>query len=265
MKTHTQSITSGPHTVDVTLTEQGDGRPFLLLHGGAGPFSVAGFATLLATRAPCRVLTPTHPGFGGTPRPATLDSVRALAAVYVELLAKLDLRDVTVVGNSVGGWIAAEMALLEAGRDGIARIARVVLVDAAGIDVPGHPVADVFSLELGELMKLSYYNPAPFAIDPKTFTDAQRAAAGANRAALRVYGGEPSMVDPTLRARLAGVTVPTLVVWGEADRVVDTTYGRAYADAIPNAKLEILTETGHVPQIETPEKLYASIASFATA
>ena len=93
--------------------EAGTGRPVLLLHGGAGPQSVTGFADLLAQRAPAHVIAPTHPGFGGTPRPESLDSIRGLAELYVGMLADLDLTDVTVIGNSIGGWITAEMALLD--------------------------------------------------------------------------------------------------------------------------------------------------------
>ncbi|MFC4948597.1 alpha/beta fold hydrolase [Pseudonocardia sp. GCM10023141] len=116
-------------------------RPILLLHGGAGPRSVMAFADQLAASAPARVLTPIHPGFAGTPRPAALEGIRGLAALCVELLAELDLTDVTVVGTSVGGWITAEMALLDA-----SRISGIVLVDAVGIDVPEHPPVGFFAL-----------------------------------------------------------------------------------------------------------------------
>ncbi len=93
--THTLT-TAGAGQVDVTVDEQGQGRPFLLLHGGAGPQSVAGFAGLLTTREHARVYTPTHPGFNGTPRPGGLTSIAGLAALYRELLEQLDLHDVTV-------------------------------------------------------------------------------------------------------------------------------------------------------------------------
>src|SRR5205823_12613139 len=94
----------------VSFTDRGQGRPFLLLHGGGGPQTVAAFGDLLAAERSARVITPTHPGFAGTPRPEALRSVADLAALYLSLLAELDLSGVTVVGNSIGGWIAAEMA-----------------------------------------------------------------------------------------------------------------------------------------------------------
>src|SRR5271170_5351882 len=125
MTTTTQSVNlEGVGLVELTLDEQGQHQPFLLLHGGAGPQSVAVFAQLLAEKDHNRVLTPIHPGFGGTPRPQGLDNVAKLAALYSGLLDDLGLEDVTVIGNSVGGWIAAEMALL-----GSSRISGMVLLD----------------------------------------------------------------------------------------------------------------------------------------
>lgn len=257
-RTHRLSIEDiGP--VEVTVTQRGEGRPFVILHGGAGPQSVGKFADLLAETKPAWVITPTHPGFGGTPRPAALATVRGLAALYVALLDALDLTDVTVVGNSIGGWIAVEMALL-----GSARISRIVLVDATGIDVPGHPIADVFSLTLDQVFQLSYHNPAPFRIDPSTLPPAAQAIAASNRAALSVYGGTSSY-DSGLLPRLSTLDIATLVLWGESDQIVDPDYGRAYANAIPNAQFQLLTETGHVPQIETPPQLLAAVQNFVAS
>src|SRR5215831_8113395 len=78
---------AGP--LGVTIDDRGEGRPFLLLHGGGGPQTVGGFAELLATKEPARVITPTHPGFGGTPRPDGLADMAGLAALYRELLDRL--------------------------------------------------------------------------------------------------------------------------------------------------------------------------------
>ncbi|WEO94473.1 alpha/beta hydrolase [Streptomyces sp. FXJ1.172] len=250
----------GDAGLDLTVDERGEGRPFLLLHGGGGPQTVAGFAGLLAGSRPARVITPVHPGFGGTARPDRLTGVRALAEVYVRLLDELGLDGVTVVGNSIGGWIAAEIALLHS-----ERVSGVVLVNAVGIHVPGHPVADPATLTPAELSALAFHDPAKFAVDPSTFSEAQRAVAAADRAALQVYAGPDTMSDPTLRERLAKVTHQVLVAWGESDRVVDTAYGRAYAAAVPGARFELLRRTGHMPQIETPEQLLPVVWDFAAS
>jgi pimeloyl-ACP methyl ester carboxylesterase len=209
---------------------------------------------LLAEKDDNRVLRPIHPGFGGTPRPEGLHSVAGLAALYSTLLDDLDLHDVTVIGNSVGGWIAAEMALLHS-----PRISGIVILDAVGIEVEGHPVADVSGLPLPEIQALSFHDPSPFRVDPTTIPDSQKAIMAANGAALAVYAGSPAMADPTLLGRLSGVDLPTLVLWGESDRIVEPAYGQAYASAIHWARFEVLPATGHMPQMETPELVLQTI------
>jgi pimeloyl-ACP methyl ester carboxylesterase len=255
--THTIATDTIP-AVEVTIRERGHGRTFLLLHGGGGPLTVAGFADLLAERKPARVLTPTHPGFGGTVQPDAVGSITALAELYVALLEDLDVHDVTVVGNSIGGWVAAEMAILNS-----PRISGIVLVDAVGINVPGHPVADFFALTFPEIAQLSYYRPGAFQIEPSALTPAQQSLISGNRAALARYVGTESMSDPTLVTRLGGIVTPALAVWGEADRIVDTEYGRAFARAIPTATFTVIEKSGHLPQLESPEELLAHLWDFA--
>jgi len=239
--------------MDIARTDVGHGHPYLLLHGGGGPMTVGGFAAQLGGHG--RVITPTHPGFGGTGRPAELDSPAALATAYVELLEALDVTDVCVVGNSLGGWVAAEIALL-----GSPRVSAVVLVDAIGVDVPDHPLPDFFALTPAEVAQRSWFDPSR-SVDPATLPPAVQAALPGNRAALAVYGG--TMADPALLARLPAVSVPTLVIWGEADRIGDLDYGRAYTAAIPGARFEVLPGAGHLPQLETPEALLALVRNFA--
>ena len=242
-------VLAGIGPVEVTVADYGTGQPFLLLHGGAGPQSVTGFAEKFAAAHDVRVLVPTHPGFGGTARPEPLGSIRGLAALYNTLLDQFDLQDITVIGNSIGGWITAEIALLKS-----PRVSGIVLIDAVGIEVPGHPVADFFSLTMDQVFERSFYNPEPFRIDPATLPPAAQAVAVGNRAAIAAYAGA-SMTDPTLAGRLATLEIPTLVLWGESDGIVDVDYGRAYAAAIPMARFQLLTATGDSPQLETPDQV----------
>jgi hypothetical protein len=159
-----------------------------------------------------RAINPTHPGFGGTSRPESLHAIRGLAALYVALVDALDLADVTIVGNSVGGWIAVEVALL-----GSPRISSAILIDAVGIEVPGHPVADFFSLSMDQVFALAFHNPERFRVDPITLPPAAQAIVAGNRAALATCAGT-GMSDPTLLARLSTLEMATLVLWGESDR-----------------------------------------------
>jgi len=235
-------------SLDITVSDWEGDRAFLLLHGGGGPLTMAGFAQLLSQREGARVLLPTHPGFAGTPRPDELVSTRALAAAYVALLESLDLTGVTLVGNSFGGWLAAEIALL-----GSDRVTGLVIVNAVGIDVPGHPPTSVAGLSAIELAELSFHDPS---LSPAARGDAPKPDIGA----LIAYAG-PTMSDPTLLERLASIAVPTRVLWGESDGIVDVDFGRAFAAAIPGASFTLVPRAGHLPQVETPEQLLAAIVS----
>jgi pimeloyl-ACP methyl ester carboxylesterase len=263
MTTATRTLTvDGLGEVPVTYTEYGSGRPVLLLHGGAGPFSVTGFAALLSSE-PARVIVPVHPGFDGTPRPDRLSSVASLAAVYAELLRELGLSDVCVIGNSIGGWIAAELALAESAAPDC-HVSSVVLVNAAGLQIAEAPAADFFSLTLDQVFELSYFNPEAFRIDLATLPDERKAAMAANRAALLAYGGHAT-ADPGLLGRLPAITIPALVVWGAADRMIPPEHGRAYASAIPGAQFCLIEHAGHLPQLERPAELLAAVTEFAGA
>ena len=240
--------------LSLTVDDRGSGPAVLVLHGGGGPLTVAGFVEAMSAHS--RVIAPVHPGFGGTPRPDDFDSVEKLADAYAALLERLALTDVLVVGFSIGGWIANALAL----RAG-ARLRGVVLVNGAGIVVAGEPCADVFSLTPPQLSALSFHDPARFGIDPSKLTDMQKAGMAANMKTLAVYGRARDMGDPQLRARLAHVRVPVLVVWGESDRVVTPAYGRAVAESFPDARLEIIAQCGHMPQIEQPQRLLELVAT----
>lgn len=210
----------------------------------------------LAAAVNAEVIVPVHPGFNGTPRPEALRTPRGLAELYVRMLNTLRLEEVTVVGNSIGGWIAAETAAL-----GSSRVSGVVIVDAVGLVVPGHPYADFFSLTPAEVAARSYHDPDRFGVDTSKLPPEVQVAMAGNRAALRVYGGD--MSDPTLESRLPGVELPVLVVWGAADRIGDPEIGEAYAELIPDARLEVISDAGHLPQIETPSRLTELVGSFA--
>ena len=236
------------------LADLGNGSSILLLHGGGGPHSVTAFAELLSEHA--RVLLPTHPGFVGSPYIQQIQTVADVANLYVALIRRLDLSRVTVVGISIGGWIACEIALLAPDR-----LAGMVLVDSVGLQVAGEDVLDVFSTPRERLPSLAFHRPEQFMMDPKTQTLHQKEAMAANFAALGRYGRSQRMQDPTLGPRLATLDAPTLVLWGESDRVVSPAYGRAFAAAIPGARFALIKEAGHSPQIEQPEQLLAHVVA----
>ena len=244
--TRTETRTLGP--VEVTLQDRDRTRPFLLLHGGGGVATMAGFADLLAERTHSRVLLPTHPGFGGTPKDDSLTGVTELAQAYVALLDELDLTDVTVIGNSFGGWLAAEIALQKS-----PRVSGAVIIDGVGIEVDGHPLTDVSGLSPAELRAHSFHDPSKAPVPPGGGT-----GPSPDVRALIGYTG-PAMADPTLAGRLGAIDIPVHVLWGESDGIVDPGYGKAYAAAIPLATFTVLPRAGHLPQVETPEELLGAL------
>ena len=233
----------------------------LLLHGGAGSFSVEAFAGLLASAEPARVITPVHPGFDGTPRPGGLGSVAALARVYGQLLRDLGLRDVCVVGNSIGGWIAAELALAQSAAAD-RRVSSVVLVDAAGLRVDAAPAADFFSLTLDEVFDISYFNPDKFRIDPAALPAERAAAMAANRSRSRCTAARRR---PTPACSAACRASPSRRSSSGAPPTAwcRRAHGRGVRRAIPGAQFRLIETAGHLPQLETPDELLAVVWQFA--
>jgi pimeloyl-ACP methyl ester carboxylesterase len=182
--------------------------------------------------------------------------MRGLALTYTHLLAELDLADVTVIGNSIGGWIAAEMAIHAS-----PRVSDVVLVDAGGLQVDGYPAADFFSLTPDQVTDLAYYQPEKFRVDVAALPEQAKAVIAGNRAALQAYTGQ-GMTDPALLGQLSSVRIPVLVVWGAADRIYPPQHGEAFAKAIPGAQLVVLEQAGHLPQLEAPSALLTAVLEF---
>ncbi|MFJ4199631.1 alpha/beta fold hydrolase [Streptomyces sviceus] len=239
--------------LSLTLSESGAGRPVLILHGGGGPATVAGLAQHLSRTA--HTITPVHPGWDGTHRPAGLTGVDDLALVYLDFLRERQLRDVLVVGSSLGGWVAAEMAL----RDSAGSITGLVLIDAVGIRVETEPITDFFALDARGVAEHSWHDPERYYLDPADIPAEELARRQANMATMRVLAGDPYMHNPTLLSRLGQIQVPTLLLWGESDRVVTPAYGATYADAFGNGRLEVIPEAGHLPQIEQPDATFALV------
>ncbi|WP_051459144.1 alpha/beta fold hydrolase [Microbispora sp. ATCC PTA-5024] len=239
--------------LSLTLSEAGAGRPALILHGGGGPTTVAGLVQHL--RRTTRTITPVHPGWDGTHRPPWLTGMDDLALAYLHYLHHLRLRDVLVVGSSLGGWTAAEMAV----RDTAGIITGLVLIDAVGVHVPGEPIRDFFALDARGVAEYAWHDSQRFYVDPAGIPADQLARRQADMATMRALAGDPYMHDPKLLRRLRHVDVPTLLLWGESDRIVTPAYGAVYADAFGNGRLEVIPEAGHLPHIEQPAATFAAI------
>ena len=246
------------NNVRVELIERGTGRPLLFLHPGIGIEPTTPVLDRLAAHA--RVLAPLHPGFGGSEQPKSFDTVDDLAYFYLDLMEQLDLRQAIVVGVSFGGWIAAEIAIKST-----ERISHLVLANAVGIKVGDREtrdIVDIYAIPEPEFVELAYFDPKVGTHDYKALPDREVLAAARNREATARYAWSPYMHDPKLRGRLHRIPIPTLVLWGAADRILSEAYGRAYCAAIAGARFEPIERAGHFPHLEQPEVFADRIFAF---
>jgi pimeloyl-ACP methyl ester carboxylesterase len=244
--------------IRVECVERGSGEPLLFLHPGIGLDRADAALDRLAERA--GVIAPSHPGFGRSEQPRGFDTIDDLAYFYLDLLDARDLRGVTVVGVSLGGWIAAEMAVKSSGR-----IARLVLANAVGIKVGDRTtrdIADIFAMTEDDLNAHLYFDPKAAARDFAAMPEAEVRIIARNREATARYAWSPYMHDPKLKGRLHRIRIPTLFLWGSADRVLSQAYGRAYCAAIPGAQFELIEGAGHFPHVEAPEEFARRIFAF---
>jgi pimeloyl-ACP methyl ester carboxylesterase len=244
--------------VELEMLERGDGAPILYLHGGAGIAPDLAFIELLARRR--RVIAPSHPGFGKSSLPDWLDSVDDIAHVYLELLDRLALTRTDVVGLSLGGWVAAELAAKVP-----ERLDRLVLIAPVGVKT-GRPdkldIPDVFALPRDELDRLRFHDPARNALDLAAMSDEELYIVARNRETLALLTWEPYMHNPKLKHRLHRVNVPTLFLRGASDGIVSAEYLERYAALIPEARTDSIGEAGHLPQVEQPGTTAAKVLHF---
>jgi pimeloyl-ACP methyl ester carboxylesterase len=237
--------------IPLEITEAGHGRPLVFLHGGHPSGRLDPQARLVEALADnFRFIAPTHPGFGITAAPPQLTTVDDLAYLYLDLLDALDLRDVVVVGASLGGWIAAEMAVKTT-----ERISQLVLIDSVGIKVgdrEARDIADIYAITDRQLAEIAYADPQKMARDTKSLPEQELTLMARSRESTGRYAWSPYMHNPKLKARLHRIGIPALVLWGEADRIVAPEYGRSFAAALPNARFAVIESAGHFPHLEQP-------------
>jgi pimeloyl-ACP methyl ester carboxylesterase len=244
--------------IKVEAIEKGRGRPLLFLHPGIGLDRNASVIDKLAEHA--RVIAPSHPGFGNSEQPKSFTTVDDLAYFYLDMLDELDLHDTIVVGVSLGAWIAAEIAIKST-----ARLSHLVLANAVGIKVGSRDtrdIVDIFAITEPELNKLAYFDPNLAEHDYKAMAEADVRIVARNREASARYGWSPYMHDPKLKGRLHRIRIPTLFLWGTADRILTEDYGRAYCAAISGARFETIARAGHYPHLEQPDAFARAVLAF---
>ena len=244
--------------IRIETIERGSGRPLLFLHPGIGIAASAPVLDWLAERA--RVIAPIHPGFGTSEQPPGFTSIDDLAYFYLDLLDALALTDTIVAGVSLGGWIAAAMAVKSC-----ERLSHLVLANPVGIKVSDREtrdIADIFAMTEEQFAEMAYFDPGAAKQDYKTMPEAEVRNVARNREATARYGWSPYMHDPKLRQRLHRIRIPTLLLWGTADRIASEPYGQAYAAAIPGARFVPIERAGHFPHLEQPQEFARRIFAF---
>jgi pimeloyl-ACP methyl ester carboxylesterase len=231
----------------------GKGPTLLFLHGGGGAGIWFPIFKTLSERYD--VIMPEHPGFGRTDTPDWLDNVGDIANFYFEFIKKLGLKDVHLVGNSLGGWIGCDIAVRNSNP-----LRSLTLLAPAGIYVPGVALGDLFLWTPEQLMRNLFHNQAiPDQLLKQPVDAEERQRQMKNALTLAKVGWQPRLYDPNLRKWMHRIDVPTLIVWGDDDKVIPPAYGPEFQKLIPGSKLEIIKDCGHVPQIEKPEETAALI------
>lgn len=245
------------HGIKIKTYQGGAGDPVLFLHGSNGiaptmlPFleGLADQNTLLAA---------VHPGFHGSDNPELIRSVPDMAMFYLELMEVLGLKNVHVAGNSLGGWIAAEVAVRDR-----SRIKTLTLISPAGVRMPGVSFGDLFLWTYDETIRNLYFDQTIVEkLLAASLSDEQIDVHLHNRFAAVKLQWEPRGFNPDLAKWLHRVRLPTHVVWGEADKVVPYANAQVWMRELPNVVLTTLANVGHLPHIESTEQTLSHIREF---
>jgi pimeloyl-ACP methyl ester carboxylesterase len=252
------TVQAGPITAQVAKAGQGD--PLVYLHGAFGGGGWPPFLDALAERF--SVYAPVQPGFGETEGIEHLDDILDLTLYHFDLLDALDVRSPIIVGHFFGAMVAAEMAAL---RPRIAR--KLVLISPAGLWLDDDPGVDVFATPATELRAVLFRDPKSAAAKktmPELDDEEERAQQSLERA--RALSAVAKFLwpipDKGLRKRLHRITAPTLVVMGSDDKLVPPPYGAEVTSRVPNSRVEVIQDSGHLPMLEQPEEVARVVSEF---
>jgi pimeloyl-ACP methyl ester carboxylesterase len=254
----------------VQLYESGNGDPLVYLHGAADMHGAAAdpfpFHNALASKF--KLIAPAHPGCVGTDEDDTMESIDDLVFHTLEVLDALELGRVNLVGNSIGGWLAAEIAARNP-----ERVNKLALIGATGLFVSGSPIGDLF-------MAVQPRNGGIADLRSMLFADGEGELAQAQfpdihvdkpqgmrryqifRFSSRVGFKPPYFYHAKLRDRLHRFKGPALVIWGDNDQFVPVSHAMAYGEGLPGSKVELIDGAGHAVILEEPNVVADKIAAF---
>lgn len=238
------------------LHRAGTGAPLLYLHGGDGPESAQPLLEPLARRFD--TLMPEHPGFGVSDTPEWLTTIHDFAYFYLGLLDSLGLDQIHLVGQSLGGWIALELAVRDP-----RRLQTLTIIDSAGIHVKGVPKGDLFMRPPEVVLRSMFADQsrADALLAKKPSLEEQEQLLKHRYTIARV-AWHPPLFDPELEKWLHRITAPTHIVWGEQDRIFPVEYAKAFHRLILNSRVTVIPRCGHLPHVEQPAALLDAIVGF---
>jgi pimeloyl-ACP methyl ester carboxylesterase len=229
---------------NIEVLRGGAGAPMLFLHGAGGASEWAPYMDRLAERFD--LVVPSHPGYGRSDTPPWLDDIHDLAFFYLDFMAQLGLEGVHLAGNSLGGWLAAEIAVRST-----ARLKTLTLVSPGGLHIKGVQKGDIFLWSNEQRVRNTFFDQAM--AEARLAANVGEEAADIalkNHFTTAKLAWSPRFHDPSLHKWLHRIDVPTMIVWGENDLIFPVALADAYRKGIPGAQVRIVPECGHLPQQE---------------
>ena len=259
------TITKSANESTVTVRETpvqmfsgGSGPALLYIHGAGGN---AGWQPYHEELARSRtVYAPSLPGFNGTPRAPWMSTIVDITHFAQDIAGTLGLDRYVLMGSSMGGWVAAEMAAMDDHR-----LQGLVLIDAAGIKPQKAEIAEIFMVGADTRQKQRFYDTSQVAnYDQytKEMTPDEANVDHSNREMASRLCWRPYLHNPSLPYYLKKVTTPTLIIWGRQDAIIPLECGELYQQALPNATLKVIDDCGHSPQIEKPQEFQNLVTEF---
>jgi pimeloyl-ACP methyl ester carboxylesterase len=235
--------------IETVVYTAGSGEPLVFFHGAG---TVDGFDFALPLAETFRVILPYHPGFGESADDPSVDEMHDYVMHYLELFDALELKTFNLVGLSLGGYLAAKFGV-EHGH----RIRKLGMIAPALMVDPEHPLTDILAMDGQELIAalvknfdvLAPHLPESPGID--FIADRYRETTSL----ARIQWEHPN--DLKLPRYLHRLTMPTMIVWGEEDRIVPVAQAEAWKKALPDVTVTIVPDAGHLVHLEKPEVVTA--------
>jgi pimeloyl-ACP methyl ester carboxylesterase len=241
----------------------GGGEPLLFLHGAGGLQEDDPFLTRLGQYF--KVYAPHLPGYGKSTGAELIEDVIDAALMYHQLMDELEIASAYILGHSMGGMLACEVAALD-----IHRARRLMLAAPAGLWLDAAPVTDIFTLDQNELAQVLFHDPdselaqkwVEIPADPEVATEAYVERVRRLSAAGKFLWPIP---DRGLAKRIYRIAAPTLLIWGTSDRVVPPVYADEFRQRIRDARIVSIPAAGHLPMYEQPQTFIRAVTDFCAA